>query len=75
MQEALEPGWGAGQGEPGRGKAGPQGRFMWGQVLHSKQKGGWGEEPSPEKRDTSVLPVRGPSSMNTELGGLGRLVK
>ena len=39
MQEALEPGWGVGQGEPGRGKAGPQGRFMWGQVLHSKQTG------------------------------------
>lgn len=43
MQEALEPGWGVGgrcgQAEPGRGKAGPQGRFMWGQVLHSKQKG------------------------------------
>lgn len=42
MQEALEPGWGVGQGEPGRGKAGPQGRLMWGQVLHSKQKGAGG---------------------------------
>ena len=77
MQEALEPGWGAGQGEPGRGKAGPQGRFMWGQVLHSKQKGeGWGgEEPSPEKRDTSVLPVKGPSRVNTGRGALRGLDK
>ena len=77
MQEALEPGWGAGQGEPGRGKAGPQGRFMWGQVLHSKQKGeGWrGEEPSPEKRDTSVLPVKGPSRVNTGRGALRGLAK
>lgn len=41
----------------------------------SRRVGGGGEEPSPEKRDTSVLPVKGPSRVNTGRGALRGLAK